>query len=119
MMVGAKSANKRLSGTFHYAFISCRLEDYFGQLFFGLAQLFARNHSPRFKKPLLDQLSLAGLNCKVCLSKCYLFFFWITVLGDEVAGIASKHKIRDFFFRALRHLDRFPDVGKMIIDCVP
>ena len=37
-----------------------------------------------------------------------------TVLGDEVTGVAGEHEVRHFLLRSFGHLDRFPDVGKMI-----
>ncbi len=43
----------------------------------------------------------------------------VTVLGDEIAGVAGQHEIIDLFFRALRHRDRFPDVRKMVYNRMP
>ena len=41
-------------------------------------------------------------------------FARVTVLSDEVAGVAGKHKIIYGVFRSLGHFHRFADVGKMI-----
>lgn|GEM_PF-2307557 len=38
----------------------------------------------------------------------------ISVLGDQVAGVAGEQDVRDFLFGAFGHLDRFVDVDKMI-----
>lgn len=63
------------------------------------------------------QFSTAGLNGKIALCKSNFFFFRITILRNEIASIASEHKILDFTLRSTAKNDHFRDLTKMVI-CV-
>ena len=45
------------------------------------------------KETLMNDFSPACLDCKVILSKCYLWFARVAVLRHKIAGIASQHDI--------------------------
>ena len=68
------------------------------------------------QEPLFDQLGPAGLDGEVRLGEGDLLLLGITVLRDQVAGVAGEHDVIDFPLAARANIDHFADVGKMVGD---
>lgn len=53
-------------------------------------------------------------NSKVALGKGNGLLAWVTVLGNEVAGVAGEHEVVNGTLGSLARLDHFRDATKMI-----
>jgi hypothetical protein len=61
-----------------------------------------------------DELELPRRECEIAHRKCDLLFAWITVLCDEIAGIASEAIVIDPLYSSFSTLDWFVDASKVI-----
>lgn len=64
--------------------------------------------------PPFDQLLLSRLDRKVALGEGDGLLARITVLSDEIAGIAGQHEVLNFALSTLSNIDHFRDATKMI-----
>ena len=83
-----------------------------------LGEALSRLEAAQQVDTVLYQLLLPCLQGEVALSKGNLIFPRVSILCDEVAGVASKFYV--FYFTGSTLADRyhFPDVGKMIRNCM-
>ena len=124
MMVGAKSAKGRLSGTFHCAFMACvdcpnrawspllrmRAKSWFPPVCskitressFSVVVSFLRRDALCLQQPLLDQFRPASLDGEIGLGESNFLLLGVAILGDEVAGVAGEHDVVDFTLSAHR-----------------
>ena len=63
---------------------------------------------------MLYQFGSSRLHGEIILGKCHLRFSRVTVLGDEVTGIAGEHIIGNFAFRTGTEGNHFADFSKMV-----
>lgn len=80
--------------------IHAALINVLGKPFFGFSQPAAGFCSLNKRNAFFNQFLLPSLTGKVALRKCNFFFFRISILGNQIAGITSKHIILDFPLRA-------------------
>lgn len=98
--------------------VHATLEDVVGQGFFRGSQLLPGFQAAHELHPLFDQLLLPRLQGKVALGKGDGLLPRVTVLGDEVAGVAGEHKVFDLALSALAVGDQFRDATKMVFRVV-
>ena len=82
--------------------------------FFGFPQPASGFCAFNKRNTFFNQFLLSSLNGKVALRKCNFFFFRISILGNQIAGITSKHIILDRSLCALACSYHFRDLTKMI-----
>jgi hypothetical protein len=99
--------------------IANSLKDQTGKFFLGKGKLLSGGQSLLFFKTFFNQFKSSRLYSKVRLGKGNLNLARVTVLGDEITGVADKGDVFYLSFSSLTKLDHFPDVRKMIKDVMP
>src|SRR3972149_3774724 len=100
-------------------FVNASLIDVPGKLYFGFAQFLSGLETLMQLDTLLYDLLLPGLDGKVTLGKGNLIFSGVSILGNQVAGIASEHNIINGSFCTGTDSDHFRDVTKMVRNINP
>jgi len=81
---------------------------------FGGAEFFAGTDALGFQQASFNQFSPTGLDGEVGLGKSNLGLSRITILSDQIAGVAGQHEVFDFSLTPGAEVDHFGDVNKMV-----
>jgi len=80
----------------------------------GFGQFFAGVEALDLGEAKFDEFLPPGLEGEVSLAKRNLILRRVTVLGNEVTGVAGEHEILDFTLPTFAVADQFTDLSKLI-----
>ncbi len=85
-----------------------------GEFLLCLLEFGTSLHTFHLQQTLLNQFGTTCLNCKISLSKCYLWLTRIAILRYKITCIAGEHNVFDSAFCARTKVNHFADVSKMV-----